>query len=273
MYQISPLEGNVVRNLQPISANIITVNLRPKQPASNYTSQNKRKATEGDPIRSIEDIQLIKEYFHSTNLRNYLLFVLGISIGIRGKDLLRLQVRDVVNCNGYILDEIATFESKTHKMNHPIINDEAKAAIAEYLATFETVSPTDYLFRVSPTNNTPIKPDSLYKILVRTKQKLADKLTVNFNFNVRTLRKTFAYWVIKQHYNDPHVMASLQEMLNHDSMLTTLHYSGHTREHLTTMYNDMGDVISGKAVVDTPAADSVESKLDMILSLMMPAAE
>ena len=63
-------------------------------------------------------------------------------------------------------------------------------------------------------------------------------------------------------------MASLQEMLNHDSMLTTLPYSGHTRENLEAMYRDMGAVINGTAVDNLPKTDSVESKLDAILSAL-----
>lgn len=258
-----------VRVENPIPyTNVINIDRRPKLVPSNYTARGKRKATPGDPFRSLSDIQLFKEYFHSHSLRNYLLFVLGISIGIRGNDLLRLQVRDVVNSNGFIVSEIATFESKTHKMNHPIINAEAKKAIAEYLNSLPVVYPDDYLFKASPNDNHPLKTNSLRRLLVRAKEALAPQLSGDFDLNVRSLRKTFAYWVIVQHYNDPHVMASLQEMLNHDSMLTTLHYSGHTRDHLTTMYEDLGDVISGTATRALPQTDSVESKLDMLLDAL-----
>ena len=264
MYQISaPISGNVVRNIQT-STNIININRRYTPTPSNYTAQGKRKATAGDPIRNLSDIQLIKNYYHEHSLRNYLLFILGISTGLRGKDLLRLKVRDVVDCNGYVVKEIASFESKTNKMNHPLLNDEAQAAVSEYLNSLPCCTSETYLFSTTPTSNTPLKPDSLYRILVRTKE----ALNLDINITVRTLRKTFAYWIIKQHYNDPHVMASLQEMLNHDSMLTTLHYSGHTRENLEAMYRDMGAVINGTAVDNIPKTDAVESKLDAILSAL-----
>ena len=220
-------------------ANVINIDRRPKPVPSNYTARGKRKATPGDPFRELSDIQLFKNYFHEHSLRNYALFVLGISIGIRGKDLLRLQVRDVVTNDGFVADEISTFESKTHKMNHPIINAEAKAALAEYLSSLPVVHPEDYLFRASSDENKPLETNSLRRLLVRAKEVLAPQLSCNFSLNVRSLRKTFAYWIIVQHYDDPHVMASLQEMLNHDSMLTTLHYSGHTRDHLSVMYQDM----------------------------------
>ena len=131
MYKISaPISGNVVRNIQT-STNIININRRYTPTPSNYTAQGKRKATAGDPIRNLSDIQLIKNYYHERSLRNYLLFILGISTGLRGKDLLRLKVRDVVDCNGYVVKEIASFESKTNKMNHPFLNDEAQAAVSE----------------------------------------------------------------------------------------------------------------------------------------------
>lgn len=264
MYKVnSAINGNVVRTISP-STNVININRRYTPPASNYTAQGKRKATAGDPIRSLSDIQAMKNYFHEHSLRNYLLFILGISTGLRGKDLLRLQVRDVVDCNGYVVKELSAYESKTCKMNHPILNNEAQAAVSEYLNSLTNCNSEDYLFTVSPTNSTPIKLDTLYHILIRTKK----ALNLEFNMTVRTLRKTFAYWTIKQHYDDPHVMASLQEMLNHDSMLTTLHYSGHTRDNLATMYNDMGAVINGTAVERLPQTENVESKLDAILTAL-----
>lgn len=260
------IDGNTVKVINP---KVVNIDRRPKLEPSNYTAQGKRKATAGDPIRSLDDIQLIKNYYHEHNLRNYLLFILGISTGIRGKDLLRLRVRDVVDANGYVVREIATFESKTNKMNHPILNDEAQEAISEYLNSMDGCSANDYLFRAKSNENKALEPDSLYKILTRTKKTLG----LEFNFTVRTLRKTFAYWIIKQHYNDPHVMASLQEMLNHDSMLTTLHYSGHTRENLEAMYRDMGAVIAGTAKSTLPETATVENKLDAILAHLSLDAE
>lgn len=250
----------------PISnyTKVVEVHRRYTPPPSNFTSQGKRKATAGDPIRSLDDIQTIKNYFHDRSLRNYLLFVLGISTGLRGKDLLRLQVRDVVDSNGFVVNEIASYESKTNKMNHPILNDEAQKAISEYLNSLPSASENDYLFRVSPAENKPLKPDSMYRLLVTAKKALG----LEFNFTVRTLRKTFAYWIIKQHYDDPHVMASLQEMLNHDSMLTTLHYSGHTRENLESMYKDMGAVLDGSAKESMPKSNNIEQKLDALLAAL-----
>ncbi len=254
-------------------ANVINIDRRPKPVPSNYTARGKRKATPGDPFRELSDIQLFKNYFHEHSLRNYALFVLGISIGIRGKDLLRLQVRDVVTNDGFVADEISTFESKTHKMNHPIINAEAKAAIAEYLSSLSIVHPDDYLFRASSDENKPLETNSLRRLLVRAKEALAPQLSCNFSLNVRSLRKTFAYWIIVQHYDDPHVMASLQEMLNHDSMLTTLHYSGHTRDHLSVMYQDMGNVVAGTATRALPQTESVEAMLEKLLDALKLDAE
>ena len=261
MLQIAQINGNVVRTL---NTNIINIDRRPKPTPSNYTAQGKRKATAGDPIRSLDDIQTLKNYFHSTSLRNYLLFILGISTGLRGKDLLRLKVRDVVDAHGFVVGELASYESKTHKMNHPLLNDEAQMAVSEYLNSLPTCSADDYLFRATPAENTPLKLNSMHRLLIRAQ----DKLGLEFNMTVRTLRKTFAYWIIKQHYDDPNVMASLQEMLNHDSMLTTLHYSGHTREHLEAMYRDMGAVINGTAQSTAPETETVESKLDAILAML-----
>lgn len=264
--------GNVA--LKPVTAtNVIDVsNLKvavEKPKPSNYTSQGKLKARPCDPIRKEEDIQKVANYMLTTGeegqrLRNYMLFVVGISVGLRACDLLRLKIKDVLHVNGYIVDELLVFESKTSKMNHPILNDTAKAAIAQYLNSLSSYSPEDYLFRPRGKNKVKMEEPSVYGIM----KKAQKDLDLPYNLGAHSLRKTFAYWTIKLHYDDQNVIFALQEMLNHDSVKTTLHYSGHTKDNLRTMYNDIGTVIDGTAK-DTPAStNSMETKMDMLLEML-----
>lgn len=245
--------------------NIYDVSNRHQVSPSAYTPQGKRKAAPCDPIRSLDDIAAIKNYFLTTGRkslrqRNYMMFVLGISVGLRGCDLLNLQIRDVLHVNGYIVDEIQAFESKTHKMNYPILNNEAKKAIADYLSSLKSYSPKDYLIP----NQTGGKMDgnTLYNIIKAAQL----KLDLPYNLGAHSLRKTFAYWTIALHQNDVNVLASLQEMLNHDSMKTTLHYSGHTKDHLRTLYSDIELVLNGEAK-NVPAEKlTINEKIDMIFN-------
>ena len=73
------------------------------------------------------------------------------------------------------------------------------------------------------------------------------------------------------HPDDTNVLASLQEMLNHDSMKTTLHYSGQTKDTLKTLYNDIGKIFTGEAINQVETKDAaLNSKLDSIISMLCP---
>ena len=246
--------------------------IKPTVIPSNYTSHGKRKCRRADPIRTIEEIQAIKDYLlnngkESLRNRNYLLFILGISVGLRGCDLLRLKIKDVVNVNGYVVDELSCYESKTHKMNHPILNDAAKEAIVQYLNTLPNPQADDYLF-CADGRSTPMTPNNLY-VLMNNIQK---QLNLPYHLGAHSLRKTFAYWTIKLHSDDPNIIYSLQEMLNHDSPKTTLHYSGHTKESLCVMYKDMSDVVNGNITTEE-TTDKIENQLDQILALLTSGSD
>lgn len=267
-YAISAVAKHSLKNV----CNITDISHRMVQqvtaPPSNYTSHGKRKASPADAIRTIEEIQAVKNYLLTSgkpNLRqrNYLLFVLGTSVGLRSCDLLRLKIKDVINSNGFVVDEISCFESKTHKMNHPILNNEAKKAIVDYINSLTYVDAENYLFR-SEGRSTQMTVGNLYAIM----QKIKKDLNLPYHLGAHSLRKTFAYWTIRLHMDDPNVIYSLQEMLNHDSLKTTLHYSGQTREDLRTMYNDMADVIAGTVKTDS-ITNKIEDKLDKMISILM----
>lgn len=260
--------GNAIR-VNNAPCNVIDISVRRQTPPpSNYTSRGKRKCAPCDPIRSMEDIERLKTYFSTTGkfaLRNYMIFVLGISVGLRGCDLLRLKIRDVLHANGYIVDELHAYESKTRKMNYPIINDVAKQAIANYLNSLSSFSVDDYLIRSQGKPN--MTENTLYNLI----KDAQIALNLPYNLGAHSLRKTFSYWTIAMHPDDTNVLASLQEMLNHDSMKTTLHYSGQTKDTLKTLYNDIGKIFTGEAINQVETKDTaLNSKLDSIISMLCP---
>lgn len=233
---------------------------------SNYTSQGKRKASPSDPIRSQEDITKIKEYLLNNGrtlqirLRNYALFTLGISIGVRGKDLVRLKIGDVLNPDGSVMDEIKVFESKTRKTIYPFINDTAKDAIISYLDSLPSYSYSDALFSKFGKSVEPMEVDNLYMLMLKIKK----DLDLPYHMGAHTLRKTFAYWTIKLHPNDLSTMISLQEMLNHSSMQTTLHYAGQTKDKIKNMYYDLNQVLTDNTIITEPKS---ENKIDKLFDL------
>lgn len=236
---------------------------------SNYTSQGKRKASPCDPIREQSDIILIKDYLLNNGrtpqikLRNYALFTLGISIGIRGIDLINLRISDVLNADGTIMDEIRVFESKTRKSIYPFINNTAKKALASYLDSLNSFSYNDCLFAKTNSGQEPMTANNLYKLMVKIKQ----DLNLPYHLGAHSLRKTFAYWTIKLHPNDLTTMISLQEMLNHDSMNTTLHYAGQTKDKIKPMYMDLERVFDKETIVETSEALDKNNKINQLYNL------
>ena len=63
-----------------------------------------------EPIRNKKQIDAMKKYLKGQNMRDYLLFVLGINSGLRISDLLKLKVEEVLD-----RDRISIREQKTGK--------------------------------------------------------------------------------------------------------------------------------------------------------------
>lgn len=228
---------------------------------SNYTSKGIIKPRPCDPIRTKEDIDKFSEYLHNSNLRNWCIFNLGISIGLRASDILSLRCRDVCDSNGTIYDEIIVNEKKTRKMNHPMLSPYAKEVLSEYMSTID-FEPDDCLFFGRSGKDKPITVNMLYRILSDAGRALA----LPYHIGTHTLRKTFAYWTIKLHDDSPQIIYSLMEMLNHSDLKATLHYSGQSKDEHAKMYNDIGDLMTGK--IDTTSTNTDESKLDKILAIL-----
>ena len=220
-----------------------------KRSTSLYTSRNVKKATEDEPIRSLEHIKEAQDYFLTTGktrwyrMRNYMLFVLGISTGLRGCDLLDLKIGDVLNENGTIKNYILLIEQKTRKTNRPRINNAAKEAIVKYLDCLEEIDFDEYLIRSERKNNAnhgKMDTTQLYRIM----HKLNTDLGFEEHIGAHSLRKTFGYWNLKLHPDDPQALAVLQQMLNHSSSQTTLRYCGFTREDKDVFYSDIESIFS-----------------------------
>ena len=87
------------------------------------------------PIRERKVIERMKKMLKSQNVRDYLLFVLGINSGLRVSDLLALKVSDVMDDRGQVKDRISMREKKTGKSKDFPLGKNARKAIQEYIVT------------------------------------------------------------------------------------------------------------------------------------------
>lgn len=192
-------------------------------------------ANEVEPIKNIKDIAKVKQYLMGkVSKRDYMLFVLGINVGLRAGDLLRLKTKEILN-DGTIVDKVVLYEEKTNKKREFELNISAKDAIRLYLDTLKEIDYEAFLFK-SRKGSGALTVESAHKIIKTTLR----ELNIKGNFGTHSLRKTFAYHVyISNIRTNPTIINTLQKMLNHSSASVTLRYIGITKEVISDVYNSL----------------------------------
>ncbi len=201
----------------------------------NKTSRGIKKAAEVEPIKSIKDIAKIKQYLiGKENKRDYMLFVVGINVGLRAGDLLNLKIRDVFQDNK-VVDTVIINEEKTDKKRDFEINKSAKGAILLYVDTLKNIDPDSYLFK-SRKGDGPVTVEAAHKIIKTT----LNELNIKGNYGTHTLRKSFAYHIYANNIKtNPSIINTLQKILNHSSASVTLRYIGITKAVISDVYNSL----------------------------------
>jgi integrase len=166
------------------------------------------------PIRSKEKIEdmkwSLKKY---CSPRDYILFLIGINVGCRVGDLLKLKVSDVKRKKRVVIQEGKT--GKKREINLSNIYDE----VQEYIKTLDS----EWLFP-SRKGDEPITPTQAYRRL----NKASEMVDIEDGIGTHTMRKTFGYWFYKQTKD----VAKLQHILNHSTPAITLRYIGITDEEI-----------------------------------------
>jgi integrase len=160
------------------------------------------------PIRDKETLEQIKKSLKEANVRNYIMFLLGIHTGLRISDILRLRVRDVQGWAIFIK------EKKTNKFKEVKMPNELKKAIRAYIKEKPN---NEYLIKSRNGKNKPITRGMAYVIL----NQVAEEFGLE-RIGTHSLRKTYGY----QHYKHFNDLVSLQKMLNHSDPKETKRYIG-----------------------------------------------
>lgn len=178
-----------------------------------------------EPIRNIEDIERLKKWFKSYDIRYYTIFMIGLYSGLRISDILGLNDSDVKDKT-----YIEVIEQKTGKQKRFPLNDEVQQVIKNYLAWKEK----KYIWSFSKEalfvgkRHGRIDKSQVW----RTIKRAIDDLGIDGNFGTHTMRKTFGY----HHYKQNHDVALLQKIFNHSSPFITLRYIGIEQEEIDESY-------------------------------------
>lgn len=211
--------------------------LKPRQYAKKTCNTNRKtdESTEVFPLKKIEDIEKIKNYFLAMDsyigYRDYTSFVVGINTGLRCGDIVKLKWEDFFDNNGQYLNRKVFREEKTKKFRPIFINESVREALT--LFWNKTESPhMGYIF-VSQ-RNPHIDKNTLYRYL----KDAAIDVGITFNVGSHTIRKTFGYHQYKTYSpSNPRFIYELQKMFRHSSSEITLAYIGITDERSEEYYN------------------------------------
>ena len=242
-------EDNTIKKAEVI--NFPNIKLKkdgtPKQTINNSI---KGKSKEVYPLKKREDIEAIKQHYRnridnaSNNEyrqiagRDLLAFVLGINIGLRASDLLKLTWNDIFNKDFTFKDGVRIQEKKTGKYKTFFLNQSAQNVITEYISDFSIRinfdKPNNYIFK-SREGNKYITVDTLCISI----KKAAKECGINQNIGTHSIRKTYGYWQLITHKGDAMFLTHLQNLFNHSSQLATLRYCGLENDQTRLYYNDV----------------------------------
>lgn len=178
-----------------------------------------------EPIKNRDKIARIKDNLRKKP-RDYLLFVLGINVALRASDLLGLRVRDVLDDEGRIRDQITVLESKRKKRRVISLSQNAKDAI--YLYLNGRGDRDRFLFPSQKNLDAPICRTQAYRLI----KKWCAEVGLTGNYGTHSLRKTWAYWARKQ--GTP--IDLIRQALGHSREETTLRYVGISRDEIDKVF-------------------------------------
>jgi integrase len=171
-----------------------------------------------EPIRKTRDIEAMKKALSG---RNKLMFIMGVSFGLRITDLLTLKLGDLRGKDSFIIGE-----EKTKKKRKITLSDTVKEEIAKLDG-----NDSDYVFKSRQGVNKAISRVQAYRIL-NDAAKRAGILDKIGSIGCHSLRKTFGYQLHSKGIDITRIMA----IFGHSSPEITLAYIGITDEEISDAY-------------------------------------
>lgn len=157
------------------------------------------------PIRDKQKLEDIKEHLKNKNIRDYLLFNIGIYTGLRISDILKFTHADLKGKEYLEIREIKTGKARRIK-----VNSKLKAIIAYYYECNKCKDYNEKVFDFSRVHAYRIINDACRTMGIRDR------------IGTHTLRKTFGY----HHYQQYKDVAVLQSTFGHSAPSVTLRYIG-----------------------------------------------
>lgn len=189
-----------------------------------------------DPIRDPKKISQIKNLLRGQgNIRDLLLFTLGINAALRISDLLSLRVRDLFESDLTIRDNFEIQEKKTGKTNRITITPKVKETLQMYASVYSQIvqDKDNFVFfqkKTYPLGSKPIWRKMSWVLLSNIGKDVGLK-----SIAWHSLRKT--WWLHARLNGIP--MEIVQEKLQHSNAAVTRRYLGITSKEVEDACNKL----------------------------------
>lgn len=175
-------------------------------------------------ISNEEKIKDIENYLKKKNERDYLLFLIAISTGLRIGDILKIRVEDIYNKNSFFVKE-----QKTGKRKEIELSPKLKREIKKLCSSRDG---SEYLIKSRQGLNNPITRHRAYQII-----KEVAELHGLENIACHSIRKTFG----RKYYEKYRDIEELRKYFNHSSSAVTLRYIGLEQEIINKHVRELWD--------------------------------
>lgn len=231
---------------------------------SEYKSDGKLKAHAADSIRSYSDFKAIQDYFLAKgSVRDWMMWTIGVSLGLRVSDLLSLKWRNVIEDDKItIRKRIEIYEKKTGKLNNLLITEAVKKAISRYLVSIKYTFDLDgYLFASKKTGGKMYEEHG-WRILSRAGRAVGLPIVIGSH----TMRKSFANIAacVDKSSVDMNSITKVQGLLNHSDQRVTMKYLGTYQEMYDRARVAVSDFVLGKTGIDKIVAGSQHTVDDIM---------
>ena len=270
--RIEELTGRVQELMTaPVHRRRTKVELESEEPKmySEFKSDGKRKSRPADPIRSYEDFVAIQKYFlDNGKVRDWMMWTIGVSLGLRISDLLSLKIKQLLNDNLTFRERIMVIEQKTSKLNNCLITESVIDAVTKYFDSIKwKFELDDYLFKSNKTKG-KMYEEYGWKILSDAGKALDLPIVIGSH----TMRKSFANIAacVDKSSIDMNSITKIQGLLNHSNQQVTMRYLGTYQKVFDRARVSVSEFVLGRTDVHELVAgnnytlDDIISKLDQI---------
>lgn len=234
-----------------------------------FKSDGKRKARPAESIRSYEDFRAIQNYFWVRGrIRDWMMWTIGVSLGLRISDLLSLKMHDLLNEDKTFKERICVIEQKTSKANNCLMTESVVEALKVYLDSIGwNFQMDEYLFKSKKTKG-KMYEEYGWKILHDAGKALSLPIVIGSH----TMRKSFANIAacVDNSSIDMNVITKIQGLLNHSDQKVTMRYLGTYQTMFDNARKAVSDFVLGKSGVHELVAGTniglsdIMTKLDQL---------